>query len=124
MDADSRKDNEEPGPEARWEQRTEVPLAVASLLFLGAYAIRVLAEGLSDGWKDLCLAVTLAAWALFAVDYVVRWRLSGMRLRFVRTHWLDTVVLVLPLLRPCAWSRCTRRCSVGTDAPGWRCTRA
>ncbi|WP_329341293.1 potassium channel family protein [Streptomyces sp. NBC_00663] len=100
MDADSTEDDREPRAEDRWERRTEVPLAVASLLFLAAYAIRVLAQGLTDGWRDLCLAVTLAAWALFAVDYAVRWRLSGLRLRFVRKHWLDTVVLVLPLLRP------------------------
>lgn len=85
---------------ARWERRTEVPLAVASLAFLASYAIRVLARALPDGWQDLCLVVTLAAWALFAGDYAVRWRLSGQRLRFVRTHWLDTVVLALPLLRP------------------------
>lgn len=92
MDDDSRK--------ARWERRTEIPLAVASLVFLTSYAIRVLAHGLPDRLLALCLALTLAAWALFAVDYAVRWRLSGQRLRFVRTHWMDTLVLVLPLLRP------------------------
>ena len=92
MDDDSRK--------ARWEQRTEVPLAVASMVFLAAYAVRILAHGLPDTWGDLCLAALFAAWALFAVDYAVRWRLSGRRLRFVRTHWLDTLVLLLPLLRP------------------------
>ena len=92
MDDDSRT--------ARWEQHTEVPLAVASLVFLAAYAVRILAHSLPDTWQDLCLAVLFAAWALFAVDYAVRWRLSGQRLRFVRTHWLDTLVLLLPLLRP------------------------
>ncbi|MEV0474108.1 potassium channel family protein [Streptomyces prunicolor] len=92
MDDDSRK--------ARWEQHTEVPLAVASLVFLAAYAVRILAHDLPDTWQDLCLAVLFGAWALFAVDYAVRWRLSGQRLRFVRTHWLDTLVLLLPLLRP------------------------
>ncbi|MFJ3671731.1 potassium channel family protein [Streptomyces sp. NPDC090106] len=92
MDDDSTK--------ARWERRTEVPLAVASLLFLASYAVRVLADGLSEGWHDLCLTVTLAAWALFVADYAVRWRLSGEGPRFVRTHWLDTLVLLLPLLRP------------------------
>ncbi|WP_416959300.1 potassium channel family protein [Streptomyces sp. Agncl-13] len=92
MDDDSRK--------ARWEQRTEVPLAVASMVFLAAYAVRILAHGLPDTWGDLCLAALFAAWALFAIDYAVRWRLSGQRLRFVRTHWLDTLVLLLPLLRP------------------------
>ncbi|MFI1724470.1 potassium channel family protein [Streptomyces sp. NPDC020489] len=87
-------------PRARWERRTELPLAVASLAFLAAYAISVLARDLPGFWQGVCLAVTLAAWALFAVDYAVRWRLDGQRLRFVRTHWLDTLVLVLPLLRP------------------------
>jgi len=87
-------------PKARWERRTEIPLAVASLVYLAAYAIQVLARGLPDDLRDLCVAVLLIAWALFAVDYAVRWRLSGQRLRFVRTHWLDTVVLILPLLRP------------------------
>ncbi|WP_037781631.1 potassium channel family protein [Streptomyces sp. HGB0020] len=92
MDDDSRV--------ARWEQRTEVPLAIASMVYLASYAILVLAPGLHDVWRDLGLALLLTAWALFGVDYAVRWRLSGQRLRFVRTHLLDTVVLVLPLLRP------------------------
>ncbi|MFC8197038.1 potassium channel family protein [Streptomyces sp. NPDC060006] len=92
MDDDSRT--------ARWEYRTGAPLAAASALFLTSYAIRVLGHGLPEPWRNVCLAVTLVAWAAFAVDYAVRWRLSGQGPRFVRTHWLDTVVLVLPLLRP------------------------
>lgn len=79
-----------------------IPLAVASLAYLTGYAVRVLAHhSLPQVWLDLCLAVTLTAWAVFIVDYAVRLRLSGLGvLRFVRTHVLDTVVLVLPLLRP------------------------
>jgi voltage-gated potassium channel len=85
----------------RWDRRTEAPLAVLSLLFFAGYAVRVLAPGLPGLWLDLCLVVTCGAWAVFAVDYGVRLRLSGLRPpRFVRTHVLDTVVLVLPLLRP------------------------
>ncbi|MER5472345.1 potassium channel family protein [Streptomyces sp. NPDC002685] len=87
-------------PTTRWEQRTEVPLGVASLLFLAAYAVHVLAHGLPQGARDACLAVIAATWAAFLVDYLVLWRLSGQGYRFVRTHLLDTVVLVLPLLRP------------------------
>ncbi|MET9650136.1 potassium channel family protein [Streptomyces sp. JL2001] len=93
---------EEKPPEMdRWDERMEVPLAVASALFLAGYAILILGDGLPHGWRDVCLALVLAAWALFAVDYVVRIWLSGRRpLRFVRAHLLDTVVLILPLLRP------------------------
>ncbi|MCD9877411.1 potassium channel family protein [Streptomyces guryensis] len=85
---------------ARWEQRTELPLAVASLVFLASYAIRVLAPGLTDPVQEMALAVLLASWALFAVNYAVLWRLSGQGRRFVRKHLLDTAVLILPLLRP------------------------
>ncbi|MFI1002220.1 potassium channel family protein [Streptomyces galbus] len=92
MDRDSRQ--------TRWEQRTEVPLSVASLIFLGAYAVHVLAPGLPGVWHDVCLTLTVATWGLFVLDYGVRWRLSGRRLGFVRSHWLDTLVVALPLLRP------------------------
>ncbi|MFJ9724437.1 potassium channel family protein [Streptomyces sp. NPDC101209] len=92
MDDDTRR--------ARWEQRTELPLAVASLAFLAAYAVRVLAPGLTDPLQTLALAVLLASWLLFAVNYAVLWHLSGQKLSFVRKHPLDAVVVVLPLLRP------------------------
>ncbi|AZQ33478.1 two pore domain potassium channel family protein [Streptomyces cyaneochromogenes] len=93
MDDDSRL--------ARWQKHAEVPLVLASLIFLSSYAVRVLGHGhLSQPVLDLCLALTFTAWAMFGVDYAVCWRLSGQRLGFVRRHPLDTVVLVLPLLRP------------------------
>ncbi|MFF1810330.1 potassium channel family protein [Streptomyces sp. NPDC058251] len=87
-------------PQARWERRTEVPLTLTSLLFLTAYAVEVLAHGLTAVGRYICLVVLLAAWAVFAVDYGMRWRLSGQGRRFVRSHWVDTLVLLLPLLRP------------------------
>ncbi|MFE4922149.1 potassium channel family protein [Streptomyces sp. NPDC056661] len=85
---------------SRWEQRTEVPLFVASLVFLLGYAGRVLAPHDAEPWRDLALILVCCTWLIFAVDFVVRIRLSGQGLRFLHTHWLDTVVLVLPLLRP------------------------
>ncbi|MEU6816342.1 ion channel [Streptomyces sp. NPDC046860] len=77
-----------------------MPLTVASLTFLGSYAALVLAPRPGTAWEDLWIALLLACWALFAVDYAVRWRLSGQGPSFVHTHLLDTLVLILPLLRP------------------------
>jgi len=86
---------------ARWEQRTEIPLFLASLVFLAAYAARVLAVGMPSVWKSLCGFTMLALWAVFVADYCLRWRLSGQHFpHFVRTHFLHTVVVILPLLRP------------------------
>ncbi|MER6675851.1 potassium channel family protein [Streptomyces sp. NPDC000983] len=88
-------------PYIRWEQRSEIPLFLASLLFLASYAARVLAVSMPVFWKDVCAYTMLALWLLFGVDYVVRWRLSGQHFpHFVRTHFLHTVVVLLPLLRP------------------------
>ncbi|MFJ9177248.1 potassium channel family protein [Streptomyces sp. NPDC102360] len=88
-------------PLARWERHNGVVLAVASLVYLAGYAVRVLGQALPEALRTLCLALALAAWAVFIVDYVVRRHLSGLPWpRFVRRHWLDTLVLLLPLLRP------------------------
>ncbi|WP_103887606.1 ion channel [Actinacidiphila yanglinensis] len=87
----------------RWETRSEGPLFAVSLLFLAAYAVHVLARGMPAYGHDICLGVIYAAWGVFLVDYVVRWRLgdySSSLLAHVRHHVLDTVVLVLPLMRP------------------------
>ncbi|MFF2776788.1 potassium channel family protein [Streptomyces sp. NPDC058052] len=91
-----------PPRQERWDRRMELPLAVASIAYLAGYAVRVLArDHLPRLGVDLCVGVVLGAWAVFITDYAVRMRLSGLHpLRFVRTHLLDTVVLLLPLLRP------------------------
>lgn len=89
-----------PDRQRRWERATELPLLIASPLFLACYAVWVLAQGVDLLWRDVVIGLALLIWALFAVDYAVRLALSGEGVRFVRTHWLDTVVLLLPLLRP------------------------
>lgn len=84
-----------------WERRTELPLFYASLVFIAGYAVRVLADEADHIRRDIALALVLLTWLCFVVDYAARMILSGRPpLRFVRIHWLDTVVLVLPLLRP------------------------
>lgn len=57
---------------ARWERRAGTPLAVASVLYLASYAVRVLGHGLPEPVRNLCLALTCASWAMFVVDYAVR----------------------------------------------------
>ncbi|WP_327292059.1 potassium channel family protein [Streptomyces sp. NBC_01198] len=86
----------------RWENRSEIPLFLLSLIYLGGYAALVLAHGLPPAAHSALLATIAFAWAGFFVDYGVRLRLSGRHfgLRYIAHHLLDTVVLVLPLLRP------------------------
>ncbi|MFG2711636.1 potassium channel family protein [Streptomyces goshikiensis] len=86
--------------EAAWEHRTELPLFYASLVFLVGYAVRVLAHG-APVWRDIAGVAVLVTWLCFIVDYLVRLVLSRQSpLRFVRRHWLDTLIVILPTLRP------------------------
>lgn len=100
-----------------WEQRTEVPLFLAAMVFLAGYAVRVLAPVGAQPWRDIALALVAATWLLFTVDYVVRLRLSGLGRRFVHVHWLDTVVLLLPLLRPLRMVKVYTAVQKHTDRP-------
>lgn len=83
-----------------WERRVDWPLTGIAVAFLVAYAWPILDQNLSDGWRTFCNGVTWATWAVFAIDYAMRWYLSQDRRAFVRTNLLDLVVLALPLLRP------------------------
>ncbi len=84
----------------RWERRAESPLTVAAVLFLVAYAWPILEPALAPHWVAACRGLAWATWALFALDYLVRLRLSQDRWGFVRSSAFDLAVVVLPVLRP------------------------
>lgn len=70
------------------------------MLFLAAYAWPILQPDLDPAVNQACRTITWAVWALFVVDYVVRFvQADGRGLWFLR-HLFDLVVLVLPMLRP------------------------
>ncbi|MET9884189.1 potassium channel family protein [Streptomyces sp. NPDC006430] len=84
-----------------WERRTELPLFFASLFFLAGYAVRVLAGDTDRLLRDIASGVVFTTWLCFILDYAIRMVLSDLRpLRFIRRHWLDALVVLLPTLRP------------------------
>jgi voltage-gated potassium channel len=84
----------------RWERRSELPLAVVAGVFLAGYAWPILEPGLDHSVKRGCEYVVYAAWAMFAVDYLVRVCLADHRWHFVTRHVLDLAAVALPVLRP------------------------
>jgi voltage-gated potassium channel len=84
----------------RWERLTELPLAIAAAVFLGAYAWPILDPGLGRSWSQACEVTVWAIWLAFAVDYAVRLAQAADRRRWFIRHLLDLVVIALPLLRP------------------------
>jgi voltage-gated potassium channel len=83
-----------------WERRTAYPLTVLSILFIAVYAWPILEPGMDNHWRNVCEVGDLLIWGVFCIEYVARLLLSVDKLRFVRTHWFDLSVLILPVLRP------------------------
>lgn len=90
--------------QTRWERRTHRPLLLLAVAFAVAYAVPIAAPGSDPAVKRACLAVEWGVWAAFAVDYLVRLALApdGRRgkWRFVRSHPVDLLAVLLPLIQP------------------------
>jgi voltage-gated potassium channel len=84
----------------RWEHLTAYPLTLLSLLFIAVYAWPVLDPAMDWRWRDVCESADLIIWGVFCIEYVIRLLLAVDKFRFVRTHWFDLSVLILPVLRP------------------------
>jgi voltage-gated potassium channel len=85
----------------RWVARTGGVLDVLAFVFIGALFAQWLVAGQSwSGWVTAFTdAIARLVWVVFAVDYGVRLWLASARARFVRTHVLDLVMVLLPFLR-------------------------
>jgi voltage-gated potassium channel len=83
----------------RWVEGAHGPLDVLAVIFLVDV---ILIWGFPDGPPAFLRVLNVIAWivwACFAVDYVARLRLSVGKARFVRTHKLDLLMVLLPMLR-------------------------
>lgn len=84
----------------RWEERREVVLGVLALVFLGAYAWPILDPGLGPAWERACRVTQGVVWVVFGADLALRVAAAPARGRWIRGHWAELALLVLPVLRP------------------------
>ena len=84
----------------RYQAAAEWPLTVAAGFFLAAYAWPVLEPAMAEGLRHACSTATVVILVMFASDYLLRLALARRPVHFVRTHMVDLLVLLLPLLRP------------------------
>jgi voltage-gated potassium channel len=85
---------------ARFEHRTEWPMAGLAVLFLAAYAWPILEPGLSTFLRRGCGVVNYVIWALFGAEFLCRLLLVRHRVRYAARHVPDILMIALPVLRP------------------------
>lgn len=85
---------------ARWESRADIPLCIAAVLYLFAYAVPILVTDLPVGWWRLLNRLNNAIWLYFLVDYVARVVVAKQHARYVLTHLFDLAIVILPYFQP------------------------
>ena len=106
-------------PVEKWERTSEVPLLLLATAFLVAYALPVLVPGLDPDVADFLNIASWTVWCAFAIDFAIRIWLAEPRKPYIRKHWYDVALIVVPMLRPLrllrllAFARILNRSAVG-----------
>ncbi|GAA1870353.1 potassium channel family protein [Pseudonocardia ailaonensis] len=82
---------------AAWDRRLDWPLTGLAVVFLALYAWSVLDPTLGAG--PVVDAALTVIWIVFGLEYLVRLALARRKWRFVGTHVIDLVILLLPMFR-------------------------
>ena len=84
----------------RWEHYTLWPLVVLGMAFLFLYAFPIIWPELpAEEILDIDIAMDVI-WALFIIDFVVKFIVVEKKWPFVKAHVVDIVALALPFFRP------------------------
>ncbi|NNC13149.1 potassium channel family protein [Planctomonas sp. JC2975] len=85
---------------ARWERASSWPFLVLSVAFIVAYSIRCLDSDFEHHDPVIIWTILAFIWAVFLVDFIVRFSLSTHKWTFVRRNVLDLLGALLPVFRP------------------------
>lgn len=81
------------------ERYTDLPLLILALVMVPLLIVPAVTE-LPRSWHSAFLVADWFIWAAFAADFAVKIVVAPRRLIYVRTHWLEAAMVVLPFLRP------------------------
>lgn len=83
----------------RIERLTELPLLVLAFAMI-PFLIGPLLWDLSPDEEAIFVALDTFIWAVFAVDLIIKVAVAPHRIAYLRRHWLEVLVVVVPFFRP------------------------
>lgn len=91
----------------RYQRSVEVPLLAVALALIPLLILPLVVDLPARAEQALVVA-DVVIWAVFAGDYVVGFVLAPSRRTYLRSQWLNLMLVVLPVLRPLRVLRSTR----------------
>jgi len=83
----------------RVERITEMPLLILAFVMIPLLIGPMLWE-MSPQEEATFITLDYFLWAIFAIDLIIKLAISPHRLNYLRRHWLEVLVVVVPFLRP------------------------
>ncbi len=83
----------------RIERSTELPMMVLAFVMIPLLVAPFFWD-LSSRAEAVVLALDGFIWALFAADLAIKVVIAPQRLEYVRQHWLDVLIVLVPFFRP------------------------
>ena len=77
----------------QWERRLQIPVLVAALLVIPVIVVEQ--SGASDPWRTLAAILNWSIWLVFALELVTMLVVAPDRWRWLRTHPLEVIIVVL-----------------------------
>lgn len=81
------------------DRATEIPMIVLSLVFMAVIVVPLVSH-LSGATDAALTAVDWLIWAAFAAELCIKTYLYPHRVRYLKRHWYDVLIVVVPFLRP------------------------
>jgi len=83
----------------RIERLTELPLLILAFIMI-PLLVGPLLWKLSPSEESVFITIDWFIWAIFAIDLAVKLIVSPHRLAYLKRHWLEVLVVVVPFFRP------------------------
>lgn len=91
----------------RFTQAVNVPMLVLALALIPVLVLPTIVQ-LSSTAQAALDATEWMIWAAFAFEYAANVYLADKRAAYVRSHWFDLAIVLLPVLRPLRRARSAR----------------
>ncbi|MFC1860661.1 hypothetical protein ACFLYL_00045 [Chloroflexota bacterium] len=83
----------------RIERLTELPLLILAFIMIPLLVGPPL-WNLAPSEESIFITIDTLIWAIFAVDLGIKFIAAPKRMIYLRRHWLEVLVVIIPFLRP------------------------
>ena len=84
----------------QWQKKMALPTLILSLIYTASFVYPIYWYSVSHSVKVLCLIVNYVSWVAFAVDYLIQLKLVPDNKKYLKTHIVELLLVLVPFFRP------------------------